>query len=103
VDPTSCGFNSDLDVWYVYTPTALTAITVTTCDPVLYFDSNVSLWTACTGGTELACNEDDFNTNCMEYVYSSWLQYTPTTLDPIYIRVAGWNGDFGPFALTVTQ
>jgi hypothetical protein len=92
----SCGSSSTSpDVWYVFTATESCRLRASTCSGTS-FDSVLSIHSACPGttGNQLACNDDScglqssVSANVMPGDY--------------YIRVAGFNGATGSFALTVS-
>ncbi len=93
-DITSCAFNDTVAVWFCYTASCDGTATASTCDGSGY-DTALSVWDAC-GGTELACNDDD----CPGFLSSiSWAVTAGTTY---YLRLSGFNGDCGDYALDVS-
>jgi hypothetical protein len=105
-DITSCTSTDVYDVWYYFVATTTDPIWVTLCDVNTDFDTGLAVFDAC-GGTELACNDDDFltppNSSCDVNFVASTLEFTPAAAGTYYIRVAGWNSNTGNFVLTVTQ
>ena len=105
-DITSCTFNDIYDVWYYYVATTTDPIWVTLCDAGTTFDTGLAVFDAC-GGTEVACNDDDFitlpNLQCDVNGFASTLEFTPAAVGIFYIRVSGYDGDTGDFVLNVTQ
>jgi len=93
-----CGSSSNTpDVWYRYTATATTVITVTTCNPGTTYDSVLSVHTtACPGTTEtqIACNDDSCG-------LSSSLTFPAINGTQYLIRVSGFSGQTGPFEMSV--
>jgi len=108
-DITSCAINDANDVWYSYTPTVTGSVTISLCDsdnkfdtsPDTEFDTTLAVFDGC-GGTELACN-DDFDCNGdgdlnLQSQVEVWLSAGVT----YFIRIAGYNGATGRYALDIT-
>ncbi|MCH8825196.1 MAG: hypothetical protein IH984_17005 [Planctomycetes bacterium] len=98
-DPTSCSFggpNATIADWYCYTAPCDGIATATTCNdqPPNPLDTVLAVFDSC-GGNELACNDDD----CGLRSTISWPAVAGTTY---YLRVAGWDGNTGPYTLDVS-
>jgi hypothetical protein len=97
-----CGASSTSpDVWYRYTASATTTITVTTCNPGSNYDTVLSVHpSTCPGtsGNQLACN-DDFS--CAFNSLRSTLTFSAVNGQQYVIRVAGFGGATGSFELSV--
>jgi hypothetical protein len=81
------------DVWYLYTATCDGLLEVDTCGSSL--DTNLSIQEPGCSGVEVACNEDA----------CGWQSHVTTRVaagEQLLIRVAGWNGETGPFELHVS-
>lgn len=98
-DVTSCAFNDLYDVWYYYVSESTAPITATVCEATYYYDTALSIWSAC-GGTEVACNDDNCALNSLQSTVS---HATPAQGTTYYIRVSGYNNQTGNFNLLVTQ
>jgi hypothetical protein len=100
----SCAFGSDFaDVWFVFVPTCAGTYDIDTCGAS--FNTILSVYDACTGGNELACNDDDFSGACPNFT-DSRVQLTVVVGNVYYIRVAGnvfFGGVTGTFNLNITQ
>jgi hypothetical protein len=90
-DISSCAFNDSLDMWHSYTPTSSGLVTISLCG--ISFDTTLAVYDGC-GGTELACNDDFCG-------LQSELAVNLTAGTTYLIRVAGYDGDTGNYALTV--
>lgn len=88
-----CAFNDVNDVWYVYTPSQSGDAAILTCESG--FDTVLSVYDAC-DGVQLACNDDGCGTG-------SAVQVSVTQGVPVYIRIAGYDGARGNYALTVAN
>ncbi|GJQ29449.1 MAG: hypothetical protein HBSAPP03_13330 [Phycisphaerae bacterium] len=96
---TTCGSNATLDVWYRVTPPATGLLQFETCGS--YFDTVLSLHTACPGTTanQIACNDDGYLEGCPGTTQSV-MNAAVTGGTTYYVRVAGFNGASGNFTLT---
>jgi hypothetical protein len=95
----ACGTsNSSPDVWYTYTPQTAGSATFSLCGTGTTYDSVISVRTACTGGTELGCDDD----GCGGQAAPSTVTATVTAGVTYYIRVSGWQGAAGAYRLTLT-
>lgn len=94
----SCSYNDTLDVWHTFTPEVTADFTVSLCGSG--FDTTLAIFDGC-NGEELACNDDTPIGVC-----SSKLQSRLTLIlekGPRYlIRIAGYDGESGDYALSVT-
>ncbi|OQY98715.1 MAG: hypothetical protein B6D36_17225 [Planctomycetes bacterium UTPLA1] len=99
-DITTCAFNDTIDVWHCWTADCTGTATFDLCGSA--FDTTIAVFSACTGGTELACN-DDFNCDGVggnELQSRATLSVTNGTT--YYIRVSGFNGTTGSYTLNVS-
>jgi V8-like Glu-specific endopeptidase len=90
---TTCGFNTQNDVWYSFTPSCTGTHSFDTCGPRT-FDTVLSVLSGC-GTSPIACNDDFCD-------LSSTVSATLTAGTPYLIRVAGYNGQSGTFTLNAT-
>jgi hypothetical protein len=102
-----CGWSSTArDVWYAFTPACNGPVIVDTCLPPecgSYYDTVLSVHTACTGApsNQITCNDD---APCgTSYPLSSRVTFSGTAGVRYLIRVAGYNGSAGNFALRIQQ
>lgn len=93
------GTNNGLDVWYAYTANCAGTATFDTDSPATTFDTVLSVHSGCpgTGANTLACN-DNINTGNNH----SSVSVSVAAGSTYYIRVAGFGGSSGNFALRVT-
>jgi hypothetical protein len=96
VDESSCAYNDTKDVWHSYTPNNPGLVTISLADST--FDTTLAVFDGC-GGTEMACNDDDF---CRED-YVSEIMMSMAAANTYLIRIAGYDGDAGDYTLTVTN
>ncbi len=89
----SCSSGDYIDVWYVYTPLSDGEATFDLC--ASYFDTSLSIYDAC-GGNELACNDDACG-------YQSRVSLHVEQGLSYYVRVAGFGGKKGRYALLLLQ
>jgi hypothetical protein len=94
-------------MWYSFTAPANGAVVISTCNTGSALDSQIALWSAsdCSDYstfTNLAAN-DDIEGGCNDGgVYSSAITIDGLTPGAVYlIQVDGWDGEFGPFVLSV--
>jgi len=98
----NCGNSAtSSDVWYRYTASATTTITVTTCNPATNYDSVLSVHSAACPGTtatQIACNDD---ASCSFSGLRSTLTFPATIGQEYLIRVSGYGSSAGLFELSV--
>jgi len=97
---TSCGTSSSTpDVWYKYTPASSGTATFSLCSGTNY-DSVLSVHSACPGssGNTLNCDDD----GCGGYSAPSTITRSVTGGTTYIIRISGWSGATGSYALTIT-
>ena len=103
--------NDDMAVqnsmWYTFIAPANGAVVITTCNTGSALDTQLALWEATdcadyTTFTNLAAN-DDIEGGCTNGgVYSSGFSIDGLTPGATYfVQVDGWDGEMGPFVLTV--
>jgi hypothetical protein len=95
----ACGSGTP-DVWYAFTAPCTGTLRVDSCGSS--YDTIVSLHSECTGwsGNDLGCDDDCEGTPCGPY--SSCFTASVTAGTSYRIRVSGWNGNTGNFALTLS-
>ena len=101
---TNCGFNAINDVWFSFTPSCAGDYEFTTCGSA--FDSVISIHSGCPGTTanQLNCNDDDYNAHCASgFIRDSWLTHSLAAFTTYYVRVSGYNGQSGNYAVAVNQ
>lgn len=99
-DISSCAFNDTIDVWHCWTADCNGTATFDLCGSA--FDTTLSIFSGCTGGNQLACN-DDFNCDGVgANELQSRVTMSVTAGTVYYIRVSGFNGLSGNYALNVT-
>jgi hypothetical protein len=91
-DITSCTTNDDKDIWFSYVATCTGQALVNTCGSV--FDTALSAFSSC-GGSELACNDDSCE-------LQSEILFGVVAGTTYLIRVAGYNGTYGPGTLSIS-
>ena len=99
-DITSCTSNDVASVWFEYTPACNTTVEVNSCGST--YDTNLSIWDACSGGTELACN-DDAGAGACSGSLQSFVSFAALANTTYYIRIAGWNGSTGLINFAVNE
>ncbi len=98
--PTTCIFTVP-DVWYVYTSTSTSPITMSLCDNGTNYDTKMGCYAASCDGTEVFCIDDSA---CpINGLYTIGTVATPSNGTNYYIRVSGFGGQTGDFVLLVTQ
>ncbi|RIK69021.1 MAG: hypothetical protein DCC65_01555 [Planctomycetota bacterium] len=97
-DISSCAFSDTIDVWHCWTADCTGTATISLCGSA--FDTTLSVFNTCTGGGQLACN-DDF-AGCGGDGLQSQLTLAVTAGNTYYIRVSGFNGASGAYLLNVT-
>jgi hypothetical protein len=93
-----CGNSaSSSDVWYKFIAPASGLLRMDTCNAVTAYDTVLSIHSGCPGTdqNQIACNDDYCG-------YQSTVQVQAQAGVTYYIRVAGWNGQYGTFYLTKT-
>jgi subtilisin family serine protease len=93
-DITSCAGNDALDVWHNYTPAVSECVTISTDGS--NFDTTLAVFDAC-GGTELACDDDGGSG------LNSQITIDLTAGQTYQIRIAGYGGGVGDYALTASS
>lgn len=97
-DESSCAGTLDVnDVWHTWVADCTDNVTFSLCGSG--FDTTLAVFDGC-GGTELACNDD--NAAICGPGNNSELQLNVTAGTTYWIRIAGWNGANGNYALLVT-
>ena len=99
-DITSCTSNDVASVWFEYTPACNTTVEVNSCGST--YDTNLSIWDACSGGTELACN-DDAGAGACSGSLQSFVSFAALANTTYYIRIAGFNGATGLINFAVNE
>jgi hypothetical protein len=90
-----CVADNGGDVWYSYTASQTGTATFSVCDGL--FDSTLTIFDGCNGAM-LACNDDTVACS----TYGSRIGCFPVNQGATYLlRVAGWDGEKGPFELLV--
>jgi hypothetical protein len=93
----SCVDGDTLDVWNCWTADCTGRVTISTCGSS--FDTSLAVYDAC-GGHELACDDD----GCpLSPGLRSMVTLDVTEGTTYFIRVAGYNGAFGNYTLTVDE
>jgi hypothetical protein len=96
----SCGSSSSTeDVWYGYTPSWSGPATFSLCGGTSY-DSVLSVHSNCPGtsSNQLGCDDD----GCGSAGGPSLVTHYVGAGTTYYVRVSGWNGSDGSFALEIT-
>lgn len=94
-----CGDSDDSpDVWYKYTPLTNGTLTVNACSGTNY-DGVLSIHTGCPGtsSNDIACNDDACWGGGPSIVSAS-----VTAGNTYYIRVTGWYGSAGDYAINIS-
>lgn len=94
----TCGASSGApDVWYSYVAPFDGQLQVSTCGGASY-DTVLGIWNGCPGGggAEISCNDDACGVQ-------STVQSSITAGVEYLIRVSGYSGVSGPFAITITE
>lgn len=95
-EPASTCTTGSLSVWYRYTSTASELVTVSLVGST--FDTTLMVWEGTCGAfTAVACN-DDFGAGL-----ESQASFVATPGTTYYFQIAGFSGDFGDVALSVTS
>ena len=100
----TCGPTTAADVWFAYRPNVTGFARFDTCGS--NFDTILTAYDAC-GGVQVACNDDRSaltaplcNVNA-QGVNSSSLRFNMTAGQTYYIRLTGFSGSTGPYAMVV--
>lgn len=97
-DVSACSTRDYYDIWYSYTPAANTIVDVNTCGSNV--DTSLEILDAC-GGTSLDCGDDSGGSLCDRNAFITDFAMTGGTT--YLLRVAGYAGDRGPIAVTVSD
>ncbi len=91
----TCGFNTNWDVWFAYTAQATSPLTFWTCTGTRTFDTVMEVYSGpCGSLTSVACNDDFCSLGSRATINATF----GTTY---YVRVGGFNGQFGAFDVEV--
>jgi len=88
------------DVWFKYTATGPGLVDFSTCDAASY-DTSMALYQSSCSNL-VACNGDGSGLAGCQGYYSLISGVACVSGDVFYVRIGGYNGDFGPGTLTVT-
>ncbi|MCP4708741.1 MAG: PASTA domain-containing protein [Planctomycetes bacterium] len=91
-DLSGCSYNDDIDVWHTFTPQTNVSAEITLCDS--NFDTTLMIYDTCAGGTSLVSNDDSCG-------LQSRINVDLSTGRSYLIRVAGYDGETGDYALTI--
>lgn len=103
----SCGGTNDvIDEWYCYIASCTGTATATTCQSATVFDTTLTVFDGCSG-SELACNDDTPGSlpQCLlsgNNYYKSTVSWACVQGVTYYVRVAGFNGANGAYALDIS-
>lgn len=98
---TTCGSSSSTaDVWYQYTPATSGSATFSLCGAGTTYDSVLSVHSGCPGTAANSLNCDD--DGCGGFSAPSTVTRNVTAGTTYLIRVSGWSGSAGAYALTIT-
>lgn len=98
-----CGDSgSSPDVWYAVTNPrdCEVEVTASTCDAATTFDTVLAAFDSC-GGDQVACNDDDPQCDIGDGRQST-IAWTMPPGATHYVRVSGYQGEVGDFALTIS-
>lgn len=89
------------DVWFSFVPVATEAVTIDTCGST--YDTTLAVYaSSCASlGSPLACN-DDAVPSCTGNAVNSRLSVSVFAGQTYFIRVSGWNGNYGSIQLSIT-
>jgi len=99
IDLSSCGPADTRDVWFAFTPPTTGAYEVNTCGSAL--STTLAIFSGCSG-SQLAC-ADVTGSFCGPSLQGAGLLLNLSAGVGYRIRVAGFNGDAGPFTLAATR
>jgi len=94
----SCADNDTLDAWNCWTADCTGRVSITTCGSAVAFDTTLAVYDAC-GGDEIGCDDD--GCQAPNSVGQSAVTLDVTEGTTYYLRVAGYDGDFGNYMLNV--
>lgn len=98
-DLSSCAPGDSRDVWFAFTPSTSALYEINTCGSALA--TTLAVFQGC-AGAQLAC-ADSTGSFCGTSLQGAGLSLTLNAGVGYCIRVAGLNGDAGPFTLAVTR
>ncbi len=90
-DQSGCSYNDDIDVWHTFTPQTNVSAEIILCDS--NFDTTLMVYDSCQG-TSLASNDDYCG-------LQSRIDINLSTGSSYLIRVAGYDGETGDYALSI--
>ena len=92
-----CGFNTANDVWFTYSQACTGDVTISTAGSS--FDTVLSAHSACPGSAanQIVCNDDFAGT------LQSSITFSATAFTTYRIRLAGYNGAAGAYAISVSR
>jgi hypothetical protein len=90
-DQSGCSYNDDIDVWHTFTPQTNVSAEIILCDS--NFDTTLIVYDSCQG-TSLASNDDYCG-------LQSRIDVDLSTGSSYLIRVAGYDGETGDYALSI--
>jgi len=96
---TFLNWNGSRDVWFSFVPTVSEIHLFTTCDSSSYDTSMVLYASNCSN--QVACNGDGDGSNKGCQPYYSYIEYPLTAGTQYFIRLGGYNGDFGTGTLSI--
>ena len=90
-----CGSNTSWDVWFSYQAIATAPVTFWTCTGTRTFDTVLEVFTGSCGAlTSIVCNDDFCGLGSRATINATFGQ-------TYYVRVGGFNGQFGAFDVEV--
>ena len=109
-DESPCGVGDTIDEWYSFEntcPNENATITISTCDDATDFDTVLSVWKQGLNGCTqqfIECNDDATGSACTlnGLVRKSRVTFSMSPGDIYFVRVAGYQGAEGNFALKFT-
>lgn len=101
-DQSSCALNDVVDEWFRFEMPCDGTVTFSTCNPSTNFDTTLAIFSDC-GETEVACNDDATDAGCQIGGLNrrSKVTIAGSSSDVFYVRVAGFDGAEGLFALDI--
>jgi hypothetical protein len=92
----TCGFNITSTVWYAFTPPTPGRYIISTQGSS--FDTMLAAYTgpSLEALSEIACNDDATRNEL-----TAALNLTLTSTDTVYIQLGGYNGNYGPYQISV--
>ena len=99
----SCRGNTNLDVWYSFTPSCTGTLAINTCGSAL--DTVVSVHSACIGTTanQIACNDDNGGQGPCPGGLTSYLSVPVVAGTNYKVRVAGFAQGQGTFTMNLSM